>query len=107
MKNLTIDYKRIFSDILETKFPEKKEEYLPFLESNTLSAIDVLKINTQIFGTSKESQSFNQRHRSYRKSDILKILDYQKKNNLNNSQLASHFHLSRNTVAKWKKMFLT
>ena len=67
----------------------------------------VLKALKKIFGIgNRETQAENQKHRSYSKSDILKILDYQKKNNLNNSQLANHFSLSRNTVAKWKRMFI-
>ena len=100
----TPDYKRIYSDILLKKYPEKKEICTAFLEKQHLSAFDVIMLNEKIFGT---NQSKNQKLRSYRKSDILKILDYQKKNNLNNSQLANHFKLSRNTIAKWKKLFLT
>lgn len=33
------------------------------------------------------------------------MLDYQKGNGLNNTGLAKHFSLSRNSVAKWKKYF--
>ena len=106
MKNTNIDYKRIFADILEYKFPQKKEECLPLLQKSSLTAIDIIKINKQIFGVDKETELYSQKHRSYSKSDILNILDYQKKHKLNNSQLAIHFSLSRNTVAKWKKMFL-
>ena len=61
------------------------------------------KLNEIIFGKKTENQKF----KSYKRSDILKILDYQKKYKLNNSQLANHFNISRNTVTKWKKMFLT
>ncbi|CAM3415452.1 helix-turn-helix domain-containing protein [Empedobacter stercoris] len=96
----TPNYKRIYSDILNKRYPEKKEVCKQIIQKANLSAFDVIMLNEKIFGT---NQSKNQKLRSYRKSDILKILDYQKKNNLNNSQLASHFHLSRNTVAKWKK----
>jgi hypothetical protein len=35
------------------------------------------------------------------------MLDYQKKNKLTNSQLAKHFKLSRNTVTKWKRLFVS
>jgi DNA-binding transcriptional regulator YiaG len=48
--------------------------------------------------------TYNQKFRSYKIPDIQKILDYQNKYQLNNSQFANHFQLSRNTVAKWKKM---
>ena len=66
--------------------------------------IKVITTNTKIFGKGIINNS--QKFRSYKKSDILNILDYQKENGLNNSQLANHFRLSRNTVSKWKKLFL-
>ena len=102
------DYKFIYCDILDKKFPLKKEICKLLLEKQHLSTIDIIELNKKIFGTSyKENEYKNQKLRSYNKSDILKILDHQKKYRLNNSQLANHFNLSRNTVAKWKKMFLT
>ena len=106
MLKQNINYQQIFRDILDTKCPEKKKVCIPLLQKVNLSAMDIVKINTEIFGISRETNSFNQKHRSYSKSDILKILDYQKKYKLNNSQLDIHFSLSRNTVSKWKKIFL-
>lgn len=101
------DYKLIYNDILQTKFPEKAKECLPFLKKKTLSAIDILELNKKVFGRMDEkSFTTNQKYRSYKESDIIKILDYQKKNQFNNSELARHFKLSRNTVAKWRKIFL-
>jgi len=100
------DYKNIYSDILEKKYPHKTEECLPLLrKKKDLSVMDILELNLRIFGTSSETFETNQKHRSYGKSDILQILDYQKRNQLSNSQLARHFKLSRNTVAKWKRIF--
>ena len=106
-KNNTPDYKQIYEDILDTKYPHKKEECQNILQKQTISGIDIIELNQKIFGNIKENENFNQKHRSYQKSDILQILDYQKKHRLNNSQLANHFGLSRNSVTKWKKMFLT
>ena len=107
MKN-TPDYHRIYSDIINKKFPHLKEEYSSVLSKQNFSVLDVIEINKKILGIStKESESFNQRHRSYNRSDINEILDYQKKYNLNNTQLANHFKLSRNTVAKWKKLYFS
>ena len=34
------------------------------------------------------------------------MLKYQEKHHLNNSQLALYYKISRNSVAKWKKLFL-
>jgi|SRR5690606_2112501 len=101
------DYKKIYSDILKFKFPHKKEACKPLLEKENLSAIDVIELNKIIFGaTDKNTLTFNQKHRSYHKADILKILNFQKKNHLNNVQLANHYKISRNTIAKWKNHFL-
>lgn len=107
MKNNQPDYKTIYADILHKKHPEKKAECFPLLEKENLSVLDIIELNKKIFGIAdKETQAENQKHRSYSKSDILSILDYQKKHKLNNIQLARHFGLSRNTVAKWKKTFV-
>ena len=57
MKNTNIDYKRIFADILEYKFPQKKEAYLPLLQKDNLTAIDIIKINKKIFGPNKSKIS--------------------------------------------------
>lgn len=99
------NYKQIYSDILEKKYPLKAEMCKPILEKENLSVIDILKLNKKIFGTQNENHFFNQKHRSYSKSDAIHILQYQKKHNLNNTELASHFQLSRNTVTKWKKIY--
>ena len=107
MKYPSPDYKLIFTDILDKKFPPKKEKCQILLKKKNLSAMDIIELNNDIFNTpDREYQSENQKYHSYSKSDILKILDYQKKHNLNNSQLANRFNLSRNSIAKWKKMFL-
>lgn len=100
------NYRLIYHDIISIKCPGKKEECNPILNKKEISILDVIKLNMIIFGINdKETQIFNQKHRSYDESTILEILDYQAKNNLNNTQLANHFKLSRNTVAKWKKHF--
>lgn len=96
------DYKRIYSDILTIKYPHKISECEGILSKKTVSVLDVIKLNTIIFGSFKD----NQKHRSYDKATIFEILNYQKKNKLNNSQLALHFKLSRSTIAKWKKHFV-
>lgn len=100
------NYHKIYSDIIYYKYPQKRLICQSILEKKELLVLDILKLNYLIFGMSdRETVIFNQRHRSYGMSDILEILDYQKKRNLNNSQLANHFKLSRNTIAKWKKHF--
>lgn len=96
------NYKRIYNDLLSEKYPEKKEKCVQILSKKYLSFVDIMKLNDLIFGNSNED--FNHKHRSYDRKTIFEILQYQKINNLNNTQLASHFKMSRNTVTKWKKI---
>jgi hypothetical protein len=102
------NYKSIYTDIILKKFPEKKDISKFILKKDELSILDIIKINEIISENSdKETVHFNQTLRSYDQSCIFEILDYQKKNKLNNSQLALHFKLSRNTVTRWKKLFIS
>jgi len=101
------DFKRIYTDILEKKFPEKKKLCEKILSKKTLSELDVIAINNIIFApVSKDIIKSNQQHRSYSKSTIIKILEFQKQHGLNNTKLALHYKLSRNTVSRWKKLFI-
>ncbi|WP_106916579.1 transposase [Chryseobacterium aurantiacum] len=104
-KILKPDYKRIYNDLIDRKYPEKKMEVKSMLEKKTLSTLDIIKLNQRIFGE-KEDCILNQKHRSYDKRAILEILDYQRINKLNNKQVALKFNMSRNTIGKWKKIFL-
>lgn len=101
------NYKKIYTDILNAKYPDKISSCRNILEKKELSSMDIMSLNKIIFDVrSKDFQSLNQKHKSYDKSTILEILIYQKKHKFNNSQLAEYFNLSRNTVTKWKKIFL-
>lgn len=99
------DYRKIFQDIIDKKFPEKKEWYSEIAKKDNLSMLEILRINDFIFNIRNEKIDYNQKLRSYDEHTILYILDFQKKNYLTNTQVANHFRLSRNTVAKWKKHF--
>ncbi|SFN40781.1 hypothetical protein SAMN05421594_2640 [Chryseobacterium oleae] len=106
MKNSEPDYKRIYTDLIERKQPKNSQKCLKILSKKTLSYLDIITINDLISeNNTKEARIQNQRHRSYNQAAIFEILNYQKNNYLNNKELALHFNLSRNTVAKWKKMF--
>ncbi|SHM72239.1 transposase [Chryseobacterium polytrichastri] len=105
-KNSIPDYKRIFNDIIKMKYPHKKEDCFHILEKENLSLLDVLKLNSIIFNVAdKERSILNQQHKAYDENSIIHILEYQNKNCLSNTATALHFKLSRNTVAKWKKLF--
>lgn len=98
------DYKKIYTDILNKKYPHKIKISKTILLKEELNFLDIIQLNKMIFGHD-EKVSGNQRHRSYDIQTILEILEHQKKYKLNNSQLATHFKLSRNTIAKWKRNF--
>lgn len=106
MRKLQPNYRKIYTDIILKKHPEKLNICSPVLQKKTLSTLDIIRLNQMVFGLKEKGTfQFNQKHRSYDQSAILDILEYQEKNGLNNTQLANHFKLSRNSVAKWKKIF--
>lgn len=103
------NYTRIYQDIIEKKYPEKKEKCLYLLEKKKLTTREIILMNTLIFGMERSSDTLenNGRFRSYDQETVKYILKYQIRNNLNNTQTASYFKISRNTLAKWKKMSKT
>ncbi len=102
----TPDYHKIYMDMIRIRYPEKASKCNPILQKGSLNRMDVIRLNTIISGNKTEKIRENQKLKSYDKKTIMHILDYQKKHGLNNIQLARHFKMSRNTVAKWKKLFL-
>ncbi len=106
MKNIP-DYRRIYTDMINEKYPDKKEEIKDILSKKNLSMLDVITCSSIISGREDQSTfTFNQKHRFFDRESILQILDFQKKNGYNNTQLSRHFKLSRNTIAQWKKKYL-
>ena len=99
------NYKNIYLDIISKKFPSKTDTYKKILSKNTLTDYDVIVLNNELFSTA-ENQTENQKLKSYTKETILKILDYQKAKKLNVTELARHFSISRNTIAKWRKIYI-
>ena len=96
---MSINYKKIFQDILDIKFPEKTELHTIVLEREITDSYDVLSLNKLIFGDENKEN----KHKSYDSSTITKVLKYQQDNNLSNIETARKFNLSRNTVSAWKK----
>lgn len=101
------NYRRIYTDLLTKKHPEKITVCDFILKKEDWCALDVITLNKLIFNDKLDlkTQNVSKKYRSYSEPDIVKILNYQKKNELNNIQLAHHFGLSRNTVTKWRKLF--
>lgn len=104
-KERTPDYVRIYSDIVDLKYPDRRSEFNSTLSKEKLSFLEVIALNNKLFGR-KEIVDLNQKFKTYNKKAILDILDYQKKESLNNSQTARHFKMSRNTLTKWRKIYI-
>ncbi|WP_080779223.1 AsnC family protein [Chryseobacterium phocaeense] len=105
MENIP-DYKRIYTDLINEKFPEKKKALTTVLSKQDFSILDVITCSSILNGKEETAFTFNQKHRSFDRQSILEILNFQKNNRYNNAELARHFNLSRNTIARWKKKFL-
>lgn len=100
------NYKLIFLDLIRKRHPTKLKDFEPYLKKDVFSTLDVIKINKLLTSNEcKRTKQFNQQLRSFKEKEIIEILKYQKRNHLNNVQLAQRFKLSRNTVSKWKNIF--
>lgn len=95
------NYQKIYEDIIQKKFPEKINQTKKLLKKD-MDFLDVIKVS-EILNARKTSE--NQKHKSYDLDSIIKILDVQKKNNYTNTVIADKFKISRNTVAKWRKIY--
>lgn len=104
MNKTAPNYVTIYRDLIKEKYPNKIKECEKILSKANLTALDVINIENIILQNRIKLQ-YNQKFRAYREHDILDILQYQKKHNLNNTMVARKFNLSRNTVAKWRKIF--
>ncbi len=99
------NYKLIYKDFIQRKYPDKAALCTPFFNKVFWTDLDVIYLNDLLLNKEKKPISLNQKFKAYDEETILEILHYQLKNDLNNSQLATHFNISRNTVHKWKKIF--
>lgn len=96
------NYKKLYMDMLDWKYPDKKEVCANVLKKRKLEALDVITLNTMIFGERKS----HQKHKSYDQNSILEILAYQKNNPCSNKELSDLFKISRNTITKWKRIYV-
>lgn len=101
------DFQKIYSEIIKLYYPEKEKECEFYINRTEWSSLDVITVNNILFAqkSSKDVLAFNQKHRAYDEKTIKKILQYQKDNKLNDSQVAIYFKMSRNTLLKWKRSF--
>lgn len=106
MKNRPF-YHKVYADMIRDKYSDKESLCARYLQKENWTALDVIEVNELLFGSQKRraDRQIDQKHRSYDSESIKQILLYQQGNKLNNTQTARKYGLSRNTVAKWKKLF--
>ncbi len=100
-------YNKLYADLIRDKYPDKEGVCAAYLLKENWTALDVIRVNALLFDSQKtrQDQFVDKRHRAYDPESIRRILLYQRKNKLNNKQVAAKYGLSRNTLAKWKKLF--
>lgn len=99
-------YKKIYEEMIHKKYPDKMDYCRCYLEKEEISCIDILSLNQIISKSGYDKYNQVNKYKSYDTETIINILEFQKKNQLNNSKLSLHFNISRNSITKWKKIFL-
>src|SRR5690606_12509075 len=106
-KKRSPNYGNIYKDLFRMRYPQYYKEFKSLLDKEELNYFDIQRTHNRLLKENVHLKKENQKYKAYDKETILKMLHYGKINNLNNTELAKHFNLSRNTVTKWKKMFIT
>lgn len=104
-KNFSPNYKVIFEDLAKERYKDLVPKYIQQRIESLNNHLDVLELNKLIFNQNYSSKETAQM-KAYDRASIEKVLQTQVKYNLSNREIATMFHLSRNTVAKWKKEYL-
>jgi DNA-binding transcriptional regulator YiaG len=103
-KNFSPNYKVIFEDLAKERYKDLVPKYIQQRIESLNNHLDVLELNKLIFNQNYSSKETAQM-KAYDRASIEKVLQTQVKDNLSNREIATMFHLSRNTVAKWKKEY--
>src|SRR5690554_7497522 len=100
-KKTTPNYKKIYTDLVEMKYPHKRDECAFLLEKSYLEVMDVIHLNNLLFGKKNKE---NQKYRSYDNIAVYRILYYQKKRSEEHtSELQSRPHLVCRLLLEKKK----
>lgn len=101
---MTPNYTKIYQDLIKYK---NKEEFVSEGLAEKINNIkivkDILEIEKQLFRN--DNLQYNQKLKSYDEVTIKELLNDQKKNMMTNAQLGIKYNISRNTIAKWKKVY--
>ena len=103
-KNLNPNYKAIFQDLAKERYKDLIPKHIQERIENLNNHLDVLELNKLIFNQNYSSKETAQM-KAYDRASIEKVLETQEKDSLSNREIALMFHLSRNTIAKWRKEY--
>ena len=103
-KNIIPNYKVIFQDLAKKQFGENIPKDIQSRIEHLQNHLDILELNKLIFNLSYSSKETS-KMKAYDRASIQRVLQTQAEEKLSNHSLALMFHLSRNTVAKWKKEY--
>jgi hypothetical protein len=104
---MTPNYTKIYTDMISELFPMKLNDPDILRRLKEIKTIkDVIILNNILFknGINKVR---NQKLKCYDLTTMETILKYQKTHQLTDTHIARQYHMSRNTVAKWKKILIT
>jgi len=99
------NYRKIYTDMISMKYPEKAALCEKILRKKFLTVMDLIELNGYLSNTL--NADYNQKLKCYDRDSIFKILEDQKHHRLNNTQAAKKFSVSRNTLCKWKRIYLS
>ncbi len=95
------NYQKIFLDMARQSNKDLNE-WIKLLEKGDLNSLEVMELNEKLSdGKKKENIKF----KAYDKESIAKVLKFQIDHELSDRQISKLFHISRTTIAKWKKDF--
>ncbi|MCD9855717.1 hypothetical protein LUD75_13420 [Epilithonimonas sp. JDS] len=98
------NYTKIYLDLIKFR---KKDDVISdsLLEKiNNIKIVkDVLEIERELF--KNDNSAYNQKLRCYDEKTVKSILEHQRLNKITNTELGQKYKVSRNTIAKWRKIY--
>ena len=100
---MKFNYNKLYDHLLTSNYPNITCQEIQQLTTKLNNSLEVIKLNEKLH--KEEINKENQRLKSYDLESIQQILKYQKENDLNNTEVAKKFRISKNTITKWKKLY--
>ncbi len=106
-----IKYKSLYLDFIDdTEFESHIDKSFlkeSVMKIDEITSREIYKLNTLIREYSKSEYTWiqYQQLKSYDKDHILRVLKEQKEYDLSNSEISRKYNMSRNTIARWKRIF--